>query len=351
MLPDIQTEPTAEDLHFTPPSFSRDVLGRLLFREYAISGELKLLAGERDQNLRVTTRDDRRFVLKVSSRQESADAVDLQIQALERIRRRDPALPVPRHVRTTDGALQTAVANDDGITHHVRLLTYLPGEPLQNLGPPSERTMRAVGALMGRMCQALHGFSHPAADRFMAWDTMNGLTVLEAFRSRYLPHDLKETCAPFFERFASHSLPRLRQLPSQLIHNDMHLGNLLCDPAKPTELTGCIDFGDMVDRPTVLDLAATLGEIIGIATDPLARCRALLDGFRRHVSFPDDQVDLLYDAIQARTVLCAQLAMFRIAWANNDPDIESVHLPHAIDAVRAISSIDRDSFVRAIASA
>jgi Ser/Thr protein kinase RdoA (MazF antagonist) len=139
-------------------------------------------------------------------------------------------------------------------------------------------------------------------------------------------------------------LPALRRLPAQVIHNDLHPGNILCDPEMPGRLTGCIDFGDIVCRPPVMELASALGEYAGWVDDFGGACRALLDGVRAETGLEDDLLPLLYDAMLARAVLCAQLASFRLAHSNTDPDIEAVHLPRAIGAVRTISAIDRSAF-------
>lgn len=341
-----QILPTVEDLRFTPPDFPLAELQSLLFDDFGIEGRLVQLAGERDQNVQVTTGSGSCYVLKISSAQERASAVDFQVKALEHIKQTDPGLAVPRHVRSKAGRLQTLIKSGNGLAHHVRLLTYLPGLPVAGFGPPSEALLQAVGNLIGKLCNALQDFDHPAAGDFMPWDIMNGLVVHETFIAGYLPRQHARLCAPFFDRFVSETLPRLSELPSQVIHNDMHLGNILCNPDDLTQLTGCIDFGDMVRRPTVIDIATSLGEIIGSVENPMTACRAIIAGFRQQASFPDAHLDLLYDGIFARAVLGVQLAEFRLAHANNDPDIAAKHLPNAISSLKAISSIDRKTFLQ-----
>ncbi len=341
--------PTAEVFRFTPPRFPMEEVARLLRESYGLAGSLSALTGERDQNIRASTVDGRHFVLKISAPQESTEAIDFQIRALDRIRRKDPGLGVPRRVPTRDGQPRCTIEDAGGTAHHVRLLTHVPGVPLDTVQDLSAETIHAVGVLMGRLVNALDGMPPPQPE-FLPWDVMNGLIVMDGFGTHYLPPVLKDVGEAFLARFREDTLPRLHSLPARVIHNDLHPGNVLCDPDDPTRLTGCIDFGDMVCRPTVMELSSSLGEFAGVVPDFLACCREMISGFRTRATLPDAHLPLLFDATLARAILCAQLAMFRLKHANLDPAIETTHLPAAIDAVNAISSIDRRSFTAALAT-
>ena len=343
-------EPTAADLRFTPPAFSKAEAAALLDREYGLSGAMDALVGERDQNLRVTAPDGRRYVLKIASPHESEALVDLQISGLEHIRHADPGLPVPRHIETRDGRLSTILTDPSGVGHYVRLLTYLPGRPLGDLPPPGIGTIRDIGGLLGRMCRALRDFSHPAATHFMPWDILNGLVVRDSFKTRYLPPDLREPCAPHFERLESGTLQRMRDLPAQVIHNDAHTGNLLCDPDRPEAITGCIDFGDMIERPLVVDLSCALQNIIERDTDIVGCSRALVGGFARHMPVPDEQLVLLYDGLFARSVLSVQLFLFRLEKLGEDETIGRADLPGAVRGLETLLATDRARFTSEIMS-
>lgn len=320
----------------------------LLSREYDLVGSLKPLPGERDQNVCVTIKGRAQFVLKIAGSSERRETIDTQIRALEEIRKRDATLGVPHVVPTLTGRLRTTILCDAGIEHHVRVLTYVPGVPLDMLDQRSEKTLRAVGVLMGRIVHALEHIAPPVTQDFLPWDVLNGLVVQDAFRQRNLPPELCEICNPFLDHFAAVSLPKLLSLPAQLIHNDLHAGNILCDPNDPTRLTGCIDFGDMVVRPSVMELASAFGEFAGAVPDTLECFKVMLQGFRTRADLPNDLLPLLFDASLARAILSAQLATFRVREANFDPAIETSHLPSAIRAVRSIAAVGRERFVAAL---
>ena len=77
---------------------------------------------------------------------------------------------------------------------------------------------------------------------------------MDQLRYHCMPQQLEARCANHFDRLQEYTLMALRNLPSQVIHNDAHYGNLLCATNNPEQLTGVIDFGDIIKRPLVVDL-------------------------------------------------------------------------------------------------
>ena len=90
------------------------------------------------------------------------EGASLSAKALLHLEGRD--LPVPRVMRTLDGA--TEVATPDGV---LRLLTYLEGVP-QHLTPRSPAQARSMARMAARLTKGLAGFSHPAANHVLQWD-------------------------------------------------------------------------------------------------------------------------------------------------------------------------------------
>ena len=66
------------------------------------------LPSERDQNFRLTTADDRRFVLKIANATEPPEILEFQNAALEHLASREPGLAVPRVLRSVSGAVDPA---------------------------------------------------------------------------------------------------------------------------------------------------------------------------------------------------------------------------------------------------
>ncbi|MDH3741791.1 MAG: phosphotransferase [Hyphomicrobiales bacterium] len=340
---------TADDLRFTPPAFEPSVLLAFLKHHYGISGRLTPLAGERDQNFKVTAEDSGRFVVKVSSPDEDPPVIDFQIKALKHIEAVDPGLPVPRLVPSLKGEETTTLRDGNGNAHAVRLVTYVPGEPLIAHGSPSLGTIRQIGALQGRLCLALRDFAHPAESHLMPWDSLNGLVVSDSLRTGYLPPQLADACAPILEHLANGGLARLQSLPAQVIHNDAHVGNLLCAPGAPEIVTGVIDFGDIVKRPLVVDLSTSLQSLIERDRSIVETTTALVGGFEEFVTLPQEQRAVFADALYARLILTVQLMSFR-AENNLGPgnELRDVELPRTIAALENMLAFDHNQLAEAL---
>jgi len=337
-------ELTPEDLRFLPPNLPEPELLEFVESAWGITGEPKALAGERDQNFRLTTPDGERFILKVGSPMEDPSLVDFQVQALLRIESFDPSIPVPRLVHSRNGKPIEHLVTGDDQAHTIRLLTYVRGVPIGQFMPAPPAACRSVGRLQGRVCRALENFSHEAEDHFMPWDALNGLVESPALRLGYLPDDLQAICETHIDRLAADSLPRMRALPAQVIHNDAHSGNVMCDPDDPETITGVIDFGDLVHRPILTDLATSLTSFMGNAVDPLAAAGCLVGGFDEAFPVPHEQLELLYDAVLARSILTVQLMNFRARHTDHHESLVTVDVPDAIKNLRVILMIDPVEF-------
>ncbi len=341
-------ELTPRELRFTPPELDEASVAGFVERHWGLRGKLRRLAGERDQNFRVATDDGDRFVLKIGSPKEDVSLVDYQVRALLHIESRDPSIPVPRLVRSNAGnPAEQMIASDDEL-YPVRLLTWVPGVPMREFVPPPVAACHAIGNLQGRLCGALEDFEHAAKDHFMPWDALNGLMESPALRTGYLPGDLQDTCTRQIERLANDSLPRMRELPAQVIHNDAHTGNVMCDPGNPAEVTGVIDFGDLAHRPIIIDLATSLTSFMGHAADPLEAARVLVKGFNDAFRISAEQFELLFDAILTRAILTVQLLTFRARHTDAGESLLTIDVPDAIDTLRVLLDVDPDTFLATV---
>ena len=340
----------ADDLRFTPPDLDESLLAPFLRNHWGIEGELRSLPGERDQNFRVTAADGCRYVLKIASPIEDLALVDFQIQALLYLEASDPGIPIPRVQRSYEGSVFETLTTDQG-DHPVRVLSWIDGVRLGDFAPPSHATIAQIGALQGRMCRAFLGFDHPGGSHFMPWDILNGLVVSESLQKHYLRGDLAKRCAPVLEHLSNVALPRMRELPHQIIHNDAHSGNVLCDPDDPTTITGVIDFGDLVRRPIVVDLATSLASIVETSETPISASAALVGGFVQYSNISPEELALVYDALLARAIMIVQLLQFRADNTDVDASLVEEDIPAVKQGLERALSMNRTEFHDALRDA
>ena len=205
-----------------------------------------------------------------------------------------------------------------GQTHVARMLTFLPGDTfddptVQHLSP---NCLRDIGRLQGRLCQALATFDHPHAEHFMAWDISNGLVTSDELWA-YAGSDVIELASWTQGHLASSDFTLDTTRRRQVIHNDAHRGNILRTPAT-ADVSGVIDFGDMLVAPLVNELAIPGISFVSARSSPLEALTPIVVGFHEECPLESSDVSVLHDSITARAVLTALLFDFQIA---SCPDI------------------------------
>lgn len=330
-----------QDLGFAPPEVAAPELAPAVERLFGLRGALEPLEGERDRNHRLTAPDGARYVVKVSGRDEDPALVDFQTRALLHLAEVAPDLPVPRVVPTLEGAPSALLPTPEGAALPLRVLTFLPGLPMQERPPRSRAALQAIGGLQARLCRALRGFFHPAARHFMPWDLTNGLVLQPELRRR-LPAPAAALAAPALERLEA-LLPRLAGLRAQVIHHDGHLGNLLCDPAGGEAVTGVIDFGDMIHGPLVLELAVSLASLAEVCDDLGAAAEAVVAAFHGVVPLEAEELELLPDLTLGRLILTVELTALKAEATGAPPALRERHLPAAVAALGRAAALDPEA--------
>jgi hydroxylysine kinase len=244
--------------------------------------ELTRLETERDDTFRAGS-----VTLKVAHPNDAPDVIDFQIAVLQHLG--SAGLPVQEVVPTTSGALSATIEGRVG-----RVLTWLDGD-LMDDHEPSDAQLRDVGSQLGRLNRSLAGFTHPAAKRDLAWD----LARLPELR----PHTDDPYLVDLIDRFAAYTAPRLAALPHQVIHNDVHPGNVLVAPADPARVVGILDVGDALHTARVCDLGVAVAYVLPDAESAWAAARPLIDAFDAETPLLDEERALLPELVIARLIM------------------------------------------------
>lgn len=275
----------------------------LLRARYGIQGQLQRFVTEKDDTFFVACEDGQRFVAKLSNPDEEAEGISLEVDAMDHIATSDPELPVPRVVRTLDGARWFEHRDDYGQARKVRLLTFISGTLMENVSLSSaEREL--AGNAAARLRLALEDFAHPCEDRELPWDIKH-LPRLACLID-HVEGSQRKAVRTCIERFLD--LEReLSTCRSQVLHNDFTSSNVLVAPGQPNFVAGVIDFGDIVKTYVVADLAvALLSQLPPSGNDDmLDSARDLLRGYRAAADLTDTELRLLPHLIAAR--LCTRI--------------------------------------------
>jgi hydroxylysine kinase len=257
---------------------------------------------ERDDTFLVTT-GSARVVLKVAHPADDPIVIDLQCRALEHVATVDPSLPVPRLLRTPSGATEPVVTGAEGEPRIARLLGYLPGRTLDYDDTTAEQRY-ALGAALGRLSVALTDFSHAGAHRVLAWD-LQRLASLRPLLHHVVDDRTRADAETELDRFDAVTGPGLATVRHQVVHNDFNVDNVLV--SEGAELSGILDFGDMVHTAVVADLAVAMSYAVGAGgtiddrdIDPWSAPYDLAAGYLDSRALSDDELALLPHLVRAR---------------------------------------------------
>ena len=291
------------------PSFSNEEAESAAEQLFGVTGAASPLDSERDQNFRIKTANDGAFVLKIANPGEDHAIAEMQVEALLHIAAVDPTLPVPRVLRTLEGDSLATMKGQNGDVHSVRMVTFLDGVT-KNAEELNDAALRSTGRCAARLSLALRGFFHPAAGRTLIWDLQHTDSLAPLVEEVEDP-DRRAIAATVIDRFQAHVKPVLKTLRAQIIHNDLHADNVVVAPDGGTDITGIIDFGDLVHSPLIGDLAVTTASLMYGRQDPFEAAAAVIEGFTDVISLEPREIDVLPDLVMSRLAAWVLISAWR----------------------------------------
>jgi Ser/Thr protein kinase RdoA (MazF antagonist) len=309
-------DPAIRAIEAPPPVFSEQEVSRM-------EGRLEPLVSERDQNFRLVTPHGPNYVVKIANPLEDPRVTTFQIKALQHLERARCPVPVPRVLRTVDGRDFTRIESSAGDSI-VRLVTYLPGEPLSSRDVGTE-TAERLGRCLAELDIALRNFRHRGEQQVLIWDMQRALSLRD-FLAHISDARDRERVASCLDDFERHVLPKLGSLRRQVIHNDLHGGNVLVESNRPGQISGVIDFGDMLYAPLVIDVAIAAAYLRADGRNSFEPALALIAGFDSVTRLHGEERGLLLYLIRAR--LAATIAIRH--WRRNARDPSDEYLQQGL---------------------
>jgi Ser/Thr protein kinase RdoA (MazF antagonist) len=276
---------------------------------YGLEGRAEWLWGEKDSNYRLTVHDGGEFLLKILNPAEDPDTTRMHSRALLHVERADPSIPVQRIIRTLGGDADFRLTDSGGHERSVRMVTFVPGIAQKSV-PQSAAQHRTVGTLMARLQMALEDFDDPGADHRIAWD-MSHAADMRALLPIFNDETRIARLTRVVDAFEALIVPALATLPTQVIHNDFNMENILLDPQDHDRVSGIIDFGDMVRAPALFDIAVGAAYQMGQADDPVGAMCAFLRGYASLKRLSEREIHLLYPAILTRMMMRVTIPEWR----------------------------------------
>ena len=321
-----------------PPRVPPDTLRAFVQRAYGFTGRWSMLEGERDQNFRVETEQGRSITLKVCNPNEGDTVLDCQASALEHIALADPALPVPRLIRTLGGDRLGRLNTDGESSYPVMALSWLEGRVL-GTDALSPAALFELGTLLARLGLAMRGFVNGApAMRDLVWDMGNVLRLTPEVAS-LAPED-RPLATEILAHHRDVTEPALRRMRSQIIHGDVHPYNALVN--EEGRICGIIDFGDMVHGALILDLANAIGDFLTPGCDVERLVFEIVRGYHSITPLEEAEADVLADLVEVRLLMTPLIDALKAANGIRSQGYFAQFNSRSMPVIRALRAIGRD---------
>jgi Ser/Thr protein kinase RdoA (MazF antagonist) len=273
---------------------------------FCIAGRASVLSSERDETFLIQATHGQRAILKIANTAERADVLTFQTDALRHLERKPLALPLPKPIPAYNGnfLLKLGFGSDQ---RFVRMLTFLDGVQLYK-APRSVPQIQALGRSLAQLGHALADFRPEPLLQNLLWDICNA-AALRPLTSHVGEErrSLVVSALDGFERLASSGFS---WLPRQVIHNDFNPHNILVAADDPAEITGVIDFGDLVEAPLINDLAVALSYQAG-GDEGMEAIVAMLQAYHAVRPLSADELSALPCLLRTRLAMTVLIPEWR----------------------------------------
>ncbi len=276
---------------------------------FGIKGWATILPGGYDLNFHIKCEDGQQFILKIANAEEEKSVIEMQNAGLQWLKSAPRTFDFPKLKQTLSG--ESIAILDDDQSRYARLFTYVQGTLLANMNFSFE-LLKSLGNQLGQLSLAFDQFHHSAAKRFFRWDLLQAASIEENISAIKNKEDRLQVEA-IFKRFKTDVIPKLSAMRTSIIHNDANPWNVLVTTTifgKP-QITGFIDFGDMVESATICELAIALTYAIMGKNQPLLAATAIIKSYHAVYPLHADEIEILFDLICIRLCVSVVNSMIR----------------------------------------
>ncbi len=278
---------------------------------FGIDGEATSLAGERNPNFLIVSPRGK-YILKIHDLSE-VPQIKIQQDVLTSLSSLN-GFEIPKTVPSSAGELLTDLS--DG--KFARLLTWIDGDLWSQSKDLSETNKVQLGKLIAvvdlKLAKLDASIHREVLDQPFGWNAMQAEDLASDIEL-ISDQDLQNQVQTIFDRAITKSLPKVRALKHQLIHNDANDNNVVVNAGK---VTGLIDFGDLIFAPRICGLAVGCAYQLD-ARDPVASIYAIVRGYHEVAPLSPAELEVLFDLVCLRVATSVVMAHRQLA---ADPDNE-----------------------------
>lgn len=278
---------------------------------YGFTPVIVRLPGEYDCNTRLAHPDGTQYVLKIMHPDRSTDFVEMQIAALMHIAHHAAHIPTQRVIPQVDGQLWALVTVVDR-PQIVWMLSYIDGTLFADANPVDDALVGHLAQLVGQLDATMADFAHPAAHRELEWDVMRAAWIAEydhAFATDTERQIVRNQLLRFRQNIAVYG-SGLRQ---SVIHGDVNDYNVVVGTPgyNKRQITGMLDFGDMMYTATVSELAIAAAYAMMRHPQPLDALMLMVAHYHAEHALTEAEMAVLFDLVCMRLCISVTVSAIR----------------------------------------
>lgn len=283
------------------PQFTAEKARKTVLDLYGMDGTLRPLPAEWDQNFQLDSAGLGTFIIKIANLARSNDELDFQNAAMNRLADLWASGKSPRVVTSGSGESINRIPGPGGNTYLLRVLTYLPGQPMAAIQPLDGQTLDRIGYAMGDLDSCLLEFEHPAMERTFRWD-LRQVEWISSYTSRIPDSRRRGIVERLLLQHRARVMPLLSDFQISVIHNDANDDNILLepDPEGGYRVAGLLDFGDMLRSHTINELAVTCAYAILRMEDPISVITDIAAGYHHARPLGESEMQALFPLVCMR---------------------------------------------------
>lgn len=326
----------------TPPELTNDDAARIARELFGVDATARSLGSHQDRNF-LLEGDGGRLLLKIANPGTTAEELEAQSLAADRVAELAPSVRAPRSRRddgdATDGT-GTSVRSleHDGQVLSARLLDFLDGAPLSGGGFLSPAVVRAIGRLAADVDVALDGLDAPGIERPHQWDLRRAPDVLDALLPYVADPELRRRLRSAADAAWSVVERHAAALRVQVIHGDLTDDNVVWSDPVARVPDGVIDFGDLNRSWAVAEVAITISSLLHHDGIDLRAALCCLAAYHEVRPLSRDEAEALWPLVVLRGAILVASAHHVVA---TDPhnSYAAGNLPHELATFDAATSV------------
>ncbi len=294
-------------------TFSEAAIQTLVKEHYGLNVSVKSLNGYDELNFLLSNDQNEKYILKISNESHSFPFLEAQVKIIRHLSKSNIA-PLFQHFSLNkDGEELTRIEKDSKI-YYLRILNFLEGTFWVEKENKSNQLFSNLGSFLGSMDKALQDFSHPAMHRSYIWDISRASEANDSLKY-ILNHEKRRIASYFLLQFDTEVAPKIHQLRHAYIHNDANDYNVL---VQNDQISGLIDFGDMVFTALINNLAIACTYAMLDQKDPLACAALIVEGYHKAYALTETETDLLYYLIAGRLCISVTQSAYNASLDSNN---------------------------------